>query len=157
MLTPFPPLCLLLMLPRSYLEDRWALAREQDTRQTQERRRRKRQHHDHPKSKAISISHTARNSIYFIHLSVQRFNVAYMDQATYMKLLGKDDIAIPQSQNTPITSGLPTALSGIHTLNKNCVGRKAAKDPIHRPDQNSNQALYTKRQYLDDQAALRAI
>ncbi|KAK3671670.1 hypothetical protein LTR78_008403 [Recurvomyces mirabilis] len=60
----------------------------------------------HPKTGIIALGHPTRNTIYFIHLSAPKYNIALMDQARYIDLLARRDPSLPKPESTAIMSGL---------------------------------------------------
>ncbi|KAL2263307.1 hypothetical protein VTK26DRAFT_7360 [Humicola hyalothermophila] len=60
----------------------------------------------HPPSNMIIVGHPTRNSIYFLHLSVPRYNLKSMSQVDYIQRLVAQDSSIPQPELTAVISGV---------------------------------------------------
>ncbi|KAH0553412.1 hypothetical protein GP486_006518 [Trichoglossum hirsutum] len=59
-----------------------------------------------PASGIIVVGHPTRNTIYFIHLSAPKYNLASMSQARYIQRVAQKDPSIPKPEATAIMSGL---------------------------------------------------
>ena len=60
----------------------------------------------HPASGIITVGHPTRNSIYFIHLSVPKYNLPGMSQAKFVQRLATKDSSLPKADATAIMSGM---------------------------------------------------
>ncbi|KAJ5710524.1 hypothetical protein N7488_004680 [Penicillium malachiteum] len=60
----------------------------------------------HPSSGIIAVGHPTRNSIYFVHLSVPRYNLANMSQAAFIKAAAANDGSLEKPDSTACLSGI---------------------------------------------------
>ncbi|KAJ5726607.1 uncharacterized protein N7483_007964, partial [Penicillium malachiteum] len=60
----------------------------------------------HPSSGIIAVGHPTRNSIYFVHLSVPRYNLANMSQAAFIKAAAANDDILQKPESTACLSGI---------------------------------------------------
>ena len=85
----------------------------------------------HPKTGIIVVGHPTRNSIYFIHLSAPKYNVAFMEQARYVAMLAHDDKSLPKPESTAI-------MSGLREFSLANVGQLRSLDMLRTPVANEN-------------------
>ncbi|KAJ6032538.1 hypothetical protein N7540_003270 [Penicillium herquei] len=60
----------------------------------------------HPSSGIIAVGHPTRNSIYFVHLSVPRYNLSNMSQAAFIKAAAANDGSLEKPDSTACLSGI---------------------------------------------------
>ena len=60
----------------------------------------------HPKTGVLVVGHPTRNTIYLLHVSSPKYNLAPMSQAKYLSMVASKDATLPTPDSTIIVSGV---------------------------------------------------